>query len=558
MCATSPSLSGSLFKSRLSRSALLIASLLIFPGASPAGAQPTDSCTCINDFVAASDVNRDGLPLTVADHVFLARVLSGDTALDSGCVVELDGYQNSFFPGEPSIGDLIAYSRYFAFGLGSIPVIDCENLKEPLASGLEIVVPGPLALTGIANSQHTVELHNTGPDSAFIWGLTVPLDLQMFGSDFTSFSFMIDSSQPAPGWSASSRMIDSAYAIVTIFSDVPGGPAPVTLGPGEEIALFDFILDWITGGEAYILPRLHVSTKNTAPYVVSAAGPTELPLTEVLGLTLDNCCDRTGDANGDGRISIADVINIIDVIFGDLGRPDCITGADFNTDNTISIGDVTAGIGHIFVEPLDISCANCPYTPEVSYPYWSVGDVNLNGISYEIADWVTLANYLLYGFDALHSSPLNQLGQSDVDMNCEAGNVGEFVNISRVIVGETLPNIPSAVAHFVDDVTVSITDSIISVDAPVRGLLLVFPGETTPELLVGDVLMGSEYVDGYTRTLVYPSISAPPVPQTMSGDLLRVDRSPVYVEAADSLGALYNVWIVPAAAGSISESGERK
>ena len=68
-------------------------------------AQTSESCPCVSDFAAASDVNCDGLPLSVADYVFLMRVVFGDTIPDSTCVGELDGYRNSFSPCRPGAGD---------------------------------------------------------------------------------------------------------------------------------------------------------------------------------------------------------------------------------------------------------------------------------------------------------------------------------------------------------------------------------------------------------------------------------------------------------------------
>jgi len=50
----------------------------------------------------------------------------------------------------------------------------------------------------------------------------------------------------------------------------------------------------------------------------------------------------TGDVNGDGEVSIADVNAIIDVILGNSTDADVIAAADVNADSEVTISDVNA------------------------------------------------------------------------------------------------------------------------------------------------------------------------------------------------------------------------
>lgn len=70
------------------------------------------------------------------------------------------------------------------------------------------------------------------------------------------------------------------------------------------------------------------------------------------------------------------------------------------------------------------------------------GDINLNGIGYEIADAVLYTNYFLYGLAALDPNPTYrqaQIAASDVNGDGTPLSVGDLVYLLRVIVGDALP-----------------------------------------------------------------------------------------------------------------------
>ncbi|MCH7878390.1 MAG: dockerin type I repeat-containing protein [candidate division Zixibacteria bacterium] len=60
------------------------------------------------------------------------------------------------------------------------------------------------------------------------------------------------------------------------------------------------------------------------------------------------CCCDPGDANGDGKYNIADMIFIIARIFTGGPEPECQDEADANGDNILNMADVTYGIARLF------------------------------------------------------------------------------------------------------------------------------------------------------------------------------------------------------------------
>jgi len=70
------------------------------------------------------------------------------------------------------------------------------------------------------------------------------------------------------------------------------------------------------------------------------------------------------------------------------------------------------------------------------------GDLNLNGVGYEIADAVLYSNYFIYGSSVLSSNPTHrqaQLAASDVNGDGYILSVGDLVALIRVITGDANP-----------------------------------------------------------------------------------------------------------------------
>jgi len=67
------------------------------------------------------------------------------------------------------------------------------------------------------------------------------------------------------------------------------------------------------------------------------------------------------------------------------------------------------------------------------------GDVNLNGIANEIADWVTFTNYLLYGPSAFTINFNAQYQATDINADGIFATINDLVYLTAVIRGDALP-----------------------------------------------------------------------------------------------------------------------
>lgn len=144
----------------------------------------------------------------------------------------------------------------------------------------------------------------------------------------------------------------------------------------------------------------------------------------------------------------------------------------------------------------------------------SRGDLNLNGIAYEVADAVVFANYFLYGLAALDPNPLirqTQIAASDINADGHVLEFQDFAYLLRVIAGDALPfpkesPADSAVAIFTQN-TVAKT---VTAHYPqqLAGGYFVFIGEIVPTFLPGapgNFVQDYHFENGVTRVLLSSS-----------------------------------------------------
>ncbi|RKX27256.1 MAG: hypothetical protein DRP47_06840, partial [Candidatus Zixiibacteriota bacterium] len=142
------------------------------------------------------------------------------------------------------------------------------------------------------------------------------------------------------------------------------------------------------------------------------------------------------------------------------------------------------------------------------------GDINLNGVPYEIADAVVFSNYFIYGLSAFTVSVAGQIAASDVNADGLTLSVADLVYLIRVIIGDASPvpkvkpiedgiEISTEVAN--DMMTVT-TDAV----AEIGAAYLVFDlseGMTVDDVRLGfdannmDIMWG--VVDGQLKVLMY-------------------------------------------------------
>jgi len=144
-------------------------------------------------------------------------------------------------------------------------------------------------------------------------------------------------------------------------------------------------------------------------------------------------------------------------------------------------------------------------------PSFERGDLNLNGIAYEIADFVLFAHYFLYGLSVFEIDVEAQVATSDVNADGLVLTVRDFVYLYRIIIGDVVPlpklpsyTVPGDTAVFVLDtseqtVTIEYSDSL-------AAAYLVFDGDIIPELANGDMTLDYALTEGQTRLLISPGI----------------------------------------------------
>jgi hypothetical protein len=84
------------------------------------------------------------------------------------------------------------------------------------------------------------------------------------------------------------------------------------------------------------------------------------------------------------------------------------------------------------------------------------GDINLNGISYEVADAVVLTNYFIVGVSAFVFSVAGQTAASDVNADGATLTVSDLVYLIRVLIGDASP-IPKVIPGLQADVTATLS-----------------------------------------------------------------------------------------------------
>jgi hypothetical protein len=151
---------------------------------------------------------------------------------------------------------------------------------------------------------------------------------------------------------------------------------------------------------------------------------------------------------------------------------------------------------------VDIVCADSIDAP---------GDLNLNGLAYEIADAVLYTNYFLYGLSALDPNPQYkqaQIAASDANQDGSVLTVGDLVYLLRVVVGDALP-FPK-LSPFANTATVSVTNGVVASEASVEvgAVYATFNVNGAYNLTSNtDMEVLSAEVDGKLNVLVYAGLN---------------------------------------------------
>ncbi len=135
------------------------------------------------------------------------------------------------------------------------------------------------------------------------------------------------------------------------------------------------------------------------------------------------------------------------------------------------------------------------------------GDINLNGLSYELADYQLFANYFLYGLSVFTINVEQQIANTDINADGVVLTFQDLIYLFRIIIGETLPfpAPPTAVwdtALLIQDTA----DNRVALDYPdsLSALYLTFDGQIAPTTDLPDHYISYNEDESPTRMLLLP------------------------------------------------------
>jgi hypothetical protein len=138
-----------------------------------------------------------------------------------------------------------------------------------------------------------------------------------------------------------------------------------------------------------------------------------------------------------------------------------------------------------------------------SGPIDTRGDLNANGIPFEIADAVTYQNYFMQGLDAFGDHKSASVVASDANYDGYPLTVPDFVFLLRVLQGEQ--SVPPGSGEDCPRVALraDVKEIRLTTEDSLGAALLIIDGYPTPTLLASGMDMGYVQVGGQTRVLIY-------------------------------------------------------
>lgn len=169
------------------------------------------------------------------------------------------------------------------------------------------------------------------------------------------------------------------------------------------------------------------------------------------------------------------------------------------------------------------------------------GDINLNGLAYELSDCVMFSNYFIYGLNAFQGHVQGSTEASDVNGDGVPLTLLDYVSLERVIIGQPLPDPPPDTHMIMISVNPGESGGCILTTSDTLGALyLVVDGEVVPELLVPDAFMKYAIESDTTRILISGDCSK--LAKVGAGAVVRIGGSGapmcriVYLDAAPYWG----------------------
>jgi hypothetical protein len=168
------------------------------------------------------------------------------------------------------------------------------------------------------------------------------------------------------------------------------------------------------------------------------------------------------------------------------------------------------------------------------------GDININGLAYEIADAVMFTNYFIQGPSAFGTHIDASIAASDANLDGVPLTVSDLVYLIRVVVGDAVPyaKVGSIAASY------SNASGVLSVDGDMGAALVVVEGTATATGLNG-VQVQQGMVDHNTQILVTGYDAEANTFTAFNGDFLEVSGNVISVEFAAADGSMVNANNVP-------------
>ena len=175
----------------------------------------------------------------------------------------------------------------------------------------------------------------------------------------------------------------------------------------------------------------------------------------------------------------------------------------------------------------------CPETLD------SRGDINVNGVPNEVADYVMFFNYFFEGLSVFYANPAMQVAASDVNADGLTLQVGDLVYLGLVIMGKAAPY-PKVVADpNQEQVRFFPAGDTLKLDAPLPlgAAYMLFDGNVQPTLLQPNARIGAIFDGSRTHVMVFGSQDFLPASLT-SGPLLSITNlvPPTEAQACDTIG----------------------
>jgi hypothetical protein len=174
------------------------------------------------------------------------------------------------------------------------------------------------------------------------------------------------------------------------------------------------------------------------------------------------------------------------------------------------------------------------------YEYDDRGDINLNGVTYEVADATVFTNYFIFGLAAFVIDVEGQIMATDVNADGRVLTVGDLVYLIRVIVGDALP---LEKEKPLETVNITSVGEAIYVDTELGAMAFTLEGKA--EVTLGDNAAHMELITNFdgvnTKALVYSFTKG----RSFTGEVVITSSRLLAAEAADYNGNVVEVNMLP-------------